>query len=94
MNQQAPLRYFDRDFQVESVKLMPGQFHAARGAGSEALALMTSVAASAAFAAAHRATARIAATRTMSPLKCRQRAAPPDPPGCARYIIPVSTALI
>jgi chemotaxis protein CheD len=25
-----PLRYFDREFQVEAVKIMPGQYHAAR----------------------------------------------------------------
>jgi chemotaxis protein CheD len=27
----APIRYFDRDFQVESVKILPGQYHAAAG---------------------------------------------------------------
>ncbi len=32
--QSAPARYFDRDFQVESVKLQPGQYHAAAGDGS------------------------------------------------------------
>jgi chemotaxis protein CheD len=26
----GPLRYFDREFQVEAVKIMPGQYHAAR----------------------------------------------------------------
>jgi len=26
-----PLRYFDREFQVETVKILPGQYHAARG---------------------------------------------------------------
>jgi chemotaxis protein CheD len=26
----APLQYFDRDFQVEAVKILPGQYHAAR----------------------------------------------------------------
>jgi chemotaxis protein CheD len=30
----APVRYFDRDFQVDSVKILPGQFHAAAGEGS------------------------------------------------------------
>ena len=34
MDAEGPLRYFDRELQVESVKLAPGQFHAARGAGS------------------------------------------------------------
>jgi len=33
LNQEAgePLRYFDREFQVETVKILPGQYHAARG---------------------------------------------------------------
>ena len=26
-----PLRYFDREFRVETVKILPGQYHAARG---------------------------------------------------------------
>jgi chemotaxis protein CheD len=30
----APVRYFDRDFQVESVKILPGQYHAGKGPGS------------------------------------------------------------
>jgi len=30
----APVRYFDRDFQVESVKILPGQYHASSGAGA------------------------------------------------------------
>jgi chemotaxis protein CheD len=30
----SPMRYFDRDFQVEAVKVMPGQYHASRGPGS------------------------------------------------------------
>ncbi|MGV3572315.1 MAG: chemoreceptor glutamine deamidase CheD [Ramlibacter sp.] len=30
----APLRYFDRDFQVESVKILPGQYYAAAGQGA------------------------------------------------------------
>jgi chemotaxis protein CheD len=30
----ALVRYFDRDFQVESVKVLPGQYHASRGPGS------------------------------------------------------------
>ena len=31
---QAPARYFDRDFQVEAVKILPGQYHAASGEGA------------------------------------------------------------
>jgi chemotaxis protein CheD len=31
---QAPASYFDRDFQVNAVKVMPGQYHAMAGAGS------------------------------------------------------------
>jgi len=27
----VPLQYFDREFQVEAVKILPGQYHAARG---------------------------------------------------------------
>ncbi|MBI2769483.1 MAG: chemoreceptor glutamine deamidase CheD [Burkholderiales bacterium] len=30
----APARYFDREFRVESVKVLPGQYYAAAGAGS------------------------------------------------------------
>lgn len=30
----APLRYFDRDFQVDSVKILPGQYHVAKGEGA------------------------------------------------------------
>ena len=30
----SPLRYFDRDFQVEAVKILPGQYHASGGPGS------------------------------------------------------------
>ena len=30
----APVRYFDRDFQVESTKILPGQYHATSGEGS------------------------------------------------------------
>ena len=30
----APVRYFDRDFQVEAVKILPGQYYAAAGEGS------------------------------------------------------------
>jgi chemotaxis protein CheD len=31
MEHTAPARYFDRDFQVEAVKILPGQYHACRG---------------------------------------------------------------
>ena len=34
MDTQAPASYFDREFQVEAVKLLPGQYHASRGPGS------------------------------------------------------------
>lgn len=34
MHATAPIRYFDREFQVESVKILPGQYHAARGQGA------------------------------------------------------------
>jgi len=34
METSAPVRYFDRDFQVDSVKILPGQYHAAAGEGS------------------------------------------------------------
>ncbi|HEY8360381.1 MAG TPA: chemoreceptor glutamine deamidase CheD [Ramlibacter sp.] len=30
----APQRYFDRDFQVESIKILPGQYYAAAGQGA------------------------------------------------------------
>ena len=30
----APIRYFDRDFQVEAVKILPGQYYAATGHGA------------------------------------------------------------
>ncbi len=30
----APTRYFDREFQIESVKILPGQYYAAAGEGS------------------------------------------------------------
>lgn len=30
----APVRYFDREFQVESVKILPGQYYAAQGQGA------------------------------------------------------------
>ena len=34
MKGEQPQRYFDRDFKVESVKILPGQYHAGRGPGS------------------------------------------------------------
>jgi chemotaxis protein CheD len=34
MESTAPLRYFDRDFQVDSVKILPGQYHVAKGQGA------------------------------------------------------------
>ncbi|WP_332814001.1 chemoreceptor glutamine deamidase CheD [Ramlibacter sp.] len=34
MQGEKPQRYFDRDFKVESVKILPGQYHAGRGPGS------------------------------------------------------------
>jgi chemotaxis protein CheD len=34
MEATAPVRYFDRDFQVEAVKILPGQYYAAAGEGS------------------------------------------------------------
>jgi chemotaxis protein CheD len=34
MEQLSPTRYFDREFQVESVKILPGQYYAATGEGS------------------------------------------------------------
>jgi chemotaxis protein CheD len=30
----APVRYFDRDFQVDAVKILPGQYHASGGPGT------------------------------------------------------------
>lgn len=30
----SPQRYFDRDFQVDAVRILPGQYHASRGPGS------------------------------------------------------------
>ena len=40
----APARYFDRDLQVETVKILPGQYHAARGEGSISTVLGSCVA--------------------------------------------------
>jgi chemotaxis protein CheD len=34
MEHVPPVRYFDREFRVDSVKILPGQWHAARGEGS------------------------------------------------------------
>ncbi len=34
MDVTAPARYFDRDFQVEAVKILPGQYYATAGEGS------------------------------------------------------------
>jgi chemotaxis protein CheD len=34
MDATAPIRYFDRDFQVDSVKILPGQYYAAAGRGA------------------------------------------------------------
>jgi chemotaxis protein CheD len=34
MEHLAPARYFDREFQVQSVKILPGQYYAAAGEGS------------------------------------------------------------
>jgi chemotaxis protein CheD len=34
MEHQPPARYFDRELRVESVKILPGQYHAARGESS------------------------------------------------------------
>ena len=39
MENGAPTRYFDRDFQVETVKILPGQYYAAAGEGSIATVL-------------------------------------------------------
>jgi len=45
MDPLAPVRYFDRDFQVEAVKILPGQYHASRGDGSICTVLGSCVAA-------------------------------------------------
>jgi chemotaxis protein CheD len=34
MEDTAPIRYFDRDFRVEAVKILPGQYYAAFGVGA------------------------------------------------------------
>jgi chemotaxis protein CheD len=34
MDASVPLKYFDREFQVDAVKILPGQYHAARGSGA------------------------------------------------------------
>jgi chemotaxis protein CheD len=34
MEHTPPVRYFDRDLQVDTVKILPGQYHTATGAGS------------------------------------------------------------
>ncbi|GAC1600194.1 MAG: chemoreceptor glutamine deamidase CheD [Ramlibacter sp.] len=34
MQETAPIRYFDRDFKVEAVKILPGQYYAASGHGA------------------------------------------------------------
>jgi chemotaxis protein CheD len=34
MASSAPIRYFDREFQVEAVKILPGQYYAASGQGA------------------------------------------------------------
>ena len=34
MEHTAPIRYFDRDFKVEAVKILPGQYYAASGDGA------------------------------------------------------------
>jgi chemotaxis protein CheD len=34
MENSQPVRYFDRDFRVDTVKILPGQYHAATGEGS------------------------------------------------------------
>ena len=44
MESLAPARYFDRDFRVESVKVLPGQYHAMRGEGSISTVLGSCVA--------------------------------------------------
>lgn len=44
MTAAQPQRYFDRDFKVESVKILPGQYHAGRGPGSISTVLGSCVA--------------------------------------------------
>jgi chemotaxis protein CheD len=44
MESTAPQRYFDRDFQVEAVRILPGQYHAMRGPGTIATVLGSCVA--------------------------------------------------
>jgi chemotaxis protein CheD len=39
MDLSTPVRYFDRDFQVDAVKILPGQYYASRGEGSIATVL-------------------------------------------------------
>jgi chemotaxis protein CheD len=34
MESSSPLCYFDREFQVEAIKILPGQYHAARSSGA------------------------------------------------------------
>lgn len=34
MDAPAPLRYFDREFQVDAVKILPGQYHVGRASGA------------------------------------------------------------
>lgn len=34
MESSVPIRYFDREFQVDAVKILPGQYHAARREGA------------------------------------------------------------
>ena len=40
MEHSAPVRYFDRDFHVETVKILPGQFHAAAGDGEGSISTL------------------------------------------------------
>jgi chemotaxis protein CheD len=44
MDAGSPARYFDREFQVEAVKLLPGQYHAMSGTGSISTVLGSCVA--------------------------------------------------
>ncbi|HET6829201.1 MAG TPA: chemoreceptor glutamine deamidase CheD [Ramlibacter sp.] len=44
MEHQPPARYFDRELQVESVKILPGQYHACAGDGSISTVLGSCVA--------------------------------------------------
>src|SRR6478609_9217290 len=39
MDLSTPVRYFDRDFQVDAVKILPGQYYASKGEGSIATVL-------------------------------------------------------